>query len=153
MSEEDSEAKDTVEESLGIRFPELASKLEEGGDLPPAFQFLEKYFPDKDDYDQKTRISSKKIAQQIAKFKIIEKLYPEISNDDTSPEDIDMGDSVQEYLDNVEKLNVSVEGKSRDEYEEILKALLQGLHEAGAREGKDTSSIMRSLFTTGEDEE
>lgn len=150
MTDDEKDAKKTADEKLGLRFEDLESAIksrEEGEELPPAFRFLEKYFPEKGDIGAKGRLESKNMPVNISSLRVLGDLYPELKEAENP-----MDETVVDWLDNLEKRLTSVEGKSREEYKEILEALLSGLRDTGKPDEKD-SSIMRELFTVGGSEE
>lgn len=140
---EDAEDADDVDMSL--RYEDLEDAFKTDAELPPAFKFLDKYIPDKDDMGQKGRLVSDDMPSLISSLKVLSDFYPELT-EGGSP----MSESLEDWLDNFEKRLVSVDGKSRDEYKDILEALLSGIHESGEH-GDTNGSIMRKLFTTNSD--
>lgn len=140
MSEKD-------EDNLNVRYEDLENAMNSEGELPPAFKFLDKYFPEKHDMAQKGRLESKDMPVNISSLKVLGELYPELTEGDTS-----FDDTLDEWLDNLERRLVSVEGQSREEYKEILEALLSGLRDTG-ESNKGGDSIMRKLFTSGGSED
>lgn len=145
MNEEKDEEKEelSADELLQLRFENL--KDESGdGELPPALRFLEEYFPKKTDMGSKTRLRTKDMPVNLSSLKVLGEMYPEIQEND-------MDETIINWMDSLEKRLISVDGKSREEFKEILEALLSGLRETKASDDVD-SSIMRKLFTSGGDE-
>lgn len=148
MSEDKSESENELEESnLSVRFENLEEELGKGKALPPAFRFLEKYFPEKDDMAQKGRLNDRRLTTDMSTIQILTKLFPELTE---GKEEMDV--ALDEWLDALEKRMVSIEGQSREEYRSILEALLSGLRQTGEESGNSRKSIMRKLFTTGSEE-
>lgn len=134
---------DEVEDKLSVRYEDLENAMSKEGELPPAFKFLDKYFPEKEDMAQKGRLESRDMPVNISSLKILGRLYPELKEGETSYDE-----TIDIWMDNLEKRLVSVEGKSREEFKEILEALLTGIRDTGKPE-EGSNSIMRELFTTG----
>lgn len=138
---------DEAEDKLGIRYEDLEEAVTENeGELPPAFQFMDEYFPDKEDIGQKGRLN-KDMPANISSLRILEKLYPELMEGK-----MELGDTMDAWMNNLEKRLISVDGKSREEFKEILEAMLSGLRDTGQSKGEE-KSVMRKLFTTKEEGE
>lgn len=144
---EDDKKNEPEDGNLSVRFENLEDELGKGESLPPAFQFLEKYFPDKDDMAQKGRLNDRRLTTDMSTVEVLTKLFPELTEGEE-----EMDDALEGWLEGLQKRMVSIEGKSREEYRGILEALLSGLRETAEDSGNHRESIMRKLFTTGGEE-
>lgn len=136
---EEVERDDELAEKLGIKQEKILDKMGQAsseGELPPALRFMEEYFPDSDAWSEKGRLDRKNMVINISSLRKIHELYPELSHED----------ELHDWLTHVEKRLTSVQGKSREEYKEILESLLAGLQHRGDREGDMDKSFMQKLF-------
>lgn len=165
MSNEDSETEEKTPKSnrrkpeneqeamldyLHIR-PEDIDRFKNKDDdtLPPAFVFLEKYFPEKENTGEKSRYKDASMPVNLTIIKLLPEVYPELDEGD-----IKLSPFIDSWVRSFDKRVTSVEGKSREEFKEILKALLGGLRSMNRRDDDGAMSLMQRMFTTkGENDE
>lgn len=131
---------------LGVRPEDMSNGP---GSLPPAFEFLEKYFPDKDSVGEKTNYRKSDMPTNITVMSLLCDVYPELT---TGP--VDIRELMDDWIDSFDRRLPSVENRSREEYKEILKSLLAGLRSIDNGKGEE-EGFMKRMFTTkgGEDNE
>lgn len=119
------------DERDGVIDPALVEELEEtpaedpflveymtgsGGKSQESLKFIEKWFPDKDAWEGKTRIRAHQ-AHSLAAVRQITKVFDEVEHLEPFLED--MVNTYEQYL-------TSIEGQSRQEHVEILRTLFGG---------------------------
>ncbi len=112
---EGSEMSSEEEESFTEPAEVLDTDERTTSNAPPQLQILEQYLPDKEDYSGKTRLNARNQPSTLASIAILTELYPEID---------ELDEALEDWRDDLEKYLTSLEGASRDEFKEILKALL-----------------------------
>lgn len=135
--------KDTKEEpqdKMGITIE--GSGVDE--DYPPALRFLENYMPEKEDIRLKTRYQDESVPINISGLERLMTLYPELNDSRFDFESI-----IENWIEEIERGLVSVEGMSRNEYKEILQAMLSGMSDAGRQRDKESETVLRKLFDAG----
>lgn len=125
--------------------PDILDKIKVGHDEPKPedmsnhpLRFLDDYFPDHDNMKLKGRLK----APLTVRFSAIDAIfffYPEISH---------LEDIVKNWADAIEQRLVSVDGLSREEYKEILIALLHG-YKMEEDTNSDKQSFFKQIFDAG----
>lgn len=100
------------EDDITVEDLRSESVAESGSEM---FDFVKEYFPDKSDIRQKGRLD-KSLPYFLSTIEEYPNLFPPLK----SREDL-----LDRWLDNIEKRLISVEGKSRDEFKEILKSIVR----------------------------
>lgn len=136
MSEDDEEAEGTEtpseEEEPTTKPAEVLDTQEKTqSNVPPQLQILEQYLPERDDYSGKTRLNARNQPSTLASISILTKLYPEIG---------ELEGALDEWRDDLEKYLTSLEGASRDEFKQILQALLGVYSKQNKDQLKDSMS-------------
>jgi len=130
----------TDDESIEDKI-EVTSENKEQVDKKHPLKFLDDYFPDSDEIELKGRLEQRMIVPLSTVNAILE-YYPEIS---------DMEGIINEWVKQIEKRMVSVDGLSRDEYKEIMIALL-GQYKLEEHTDEKDSSFLKNLFEVDNDE-
>lgn len=93
-------------DELGVEYEKL---IEEDN-----LEFLREYFPDQDNILQKGRLESK-LPTVLSTVEMLPELYKELSG---------FEDFIDEWINKIEQRKISVNGKSRGEFENILSSLV-----------------------------
>lgn len=141
ISDKMNPANDELMNFLGVRPEEFENKE---GEMPPAFKFLESYFPDEESMGEKTRYRSDEVAIKITTLKMLPEIYPELKD----IRNFDAQGIIDAWIDNFDKRLTSVQGESRTEFKEILKAMLGGMRAMQQKHDGGVSGLMESMFTT-----
>jgi len=139
------ENNDELMNFLGVRPEQFEGNEDE---MPPAFRFLEKYFPEENSMGEKTRYRSDEVAIKLTVLKMLPKIYPEL----TEIEGFDAQALIDGWIDNFDKRLTSVQGESRTEFKEILKSMLGGMRAMNQKGDNGIGGLMQKMFATGGEE-
>lgn len=140
MSEDTSGSEKDIKEALAME----VEGFEKGEETPPSLEFLDKYFPNKDSFGEKTRYRSGNTPMFVSKGLRYADECEDVIGGKLGEK---VRDEVCKWVVDYEKRLPSIHGKSREEYRKILEAFLSGVRQAKDNPDK-VSGLAKKLFTT-----